>query len=138
MEVDNQQDVAQLETWITETKGKIRSAEIATMSEIGGLITDELIQRLNIPWPPASVEDEDPHRRTGQLSAGTKWSTDEFDFGVVTNVVSSREGGDPKIPEYLNSGTSIMAPRRYMDRTQEEWETKFPETFEELFWGYYA
>src|SRR4051812_42696289 len=98
-------DLNQMQDWIASEKAAIRSAEVQAMNEVGGLVSDELIQRLNTPYPPASIENEDPHRRTGQLSAGVSWNTNEFDFGVVTNVVSARDGGDPNVPLYLEEGT---------------------------------
>jgi hypothetical protein len=110
---------------------------MAAMNEIGGLVSDELIQRLNTPYPPSSVGGEDPHRRTGQLSAGVRFSVDEIGSEIITNVVSERYGGDPNVPLFLNSGTSKMAPRPYMTKTEEEWQQKFPITFEELFWSFY-
>lgn len=105
---------------------RVHNAMVATVTECGGLCVDELVQRLNTPYPPASEPDEDPHRRTGNLSAGVASEVEESSDGAMAIVSSSRAGGDENIPTYLEYGTSRgLAPRRYMQRTLEEWEGKF-------------
>ncbi len=104
------------------------------MGEIGGLAIDSLIQKLNIPYPPASVANTDPHRRTGQLSAGVRYRLEDSTGHVTAYIISTRESR-PMVPIFLEDGTVYMAARNYMKRLGQEWADKLPSVFVETFWG---
>lgn len=125
----------QMEAWAQAQLVRIHSAALNAMTEIGGLAVDSLVERLNTPFPPASIEGEDPHRRSGLLSAGVSFTVEDLEDQITTYIISDREGSG-NIPLWLDEGTSRgLAPRRYFQRTREEWEQKLEPTFEELFWG---
>jgi hypothetical protein len=67
---------------------------------------------IDTPYPPASKPGNPPHRRTGNLEAGIEHA--ESPDGLEMTLTSKRVGGDPRVPMYLEYGTSKMAPRPYM------------------------
>lgn len=118
-----------------------RQATVKTMEDIGSLIEVDIKERICEPWPPASLPYNYPHRRTGLLRAGIGHDTSEEPDAVVETIYSSRAGGDPMVPVYLEGGTdgprifevrlgvrrSIdrgrggMAPRPYMTPAMNDW-----------------
>lgn len=114
-----------LEAFFADARTKIRQVTIITVTEIGGIVADELIERLNNAYPPASAPGESPHRRTGNLSAGIAHNIYEFSDGVTAIVTSDRASGSEDVPTYLEFGTEHMAPRPYMTPVRDDWETRY-------------
>lgn len=114
-------------------RARVRGAILVTANEIGGLVADELIQQLNTPYPPASKPGTDPHRRTGNLSAGIAHHVYEIGNGFTIMVTSSRAEGDENVPTYLEFGTEKMGARGYMTRTAEDWATRFEDEAARVF-----
>lgn len=102
-----------MSVYITSNTGQFkdqhRAALVKTMEDIGSAIEAELQERLNEAWPPASLPGESPHRRTGLLRAGAGHQTDESEAGVTETIYSSRGGGDPNVPTYLEFGVQGRA-----------------------------
>ena len=67
---------------------------------------------IDTPYPPASRPGNPPHRRTGNLEAGIE-HTESAD-GTEMVLSSKRAEGDPRVPMFLEFGTSKMAARPYM------------------------
>lgn len=131
------QDVQQLETILASQKDRIHSGILSAANEFGEIVTDDLKHRLAEPYPPASTENTDPHKRTGLLQEGSYYFLDEDLYGLTLYVVSSRESR-PGVPFWLEKGNSRIEPRNYMARLLEDWNDKASETVEELFYKAFA
>lgn len=111
----------QTQQWLQQIKRQHATA----LSSYGDQIVAETKADIDTPYPPASEPDTPPHRRKGYLHDGVhRDGPDEFQVeGVVMHIVSERVEEDPRVPMFLEFGTSKMAARPYMrpsmDRVRE-------------------
>jgi hypothetical protein len=94
----------------------------AAMNAVGDEIVDVLHEMLDVNYPPASVEGEPPHHRTGALQRGVSQETFPGSEDTITTTVMSIREGTPGVPEVLEGPLN----RPYMSRIQIELPDTYP------------
>lgn len=81
----------------------------AALEEAGSVLVEQVRQEISVAFPPASDPATPPHLRTGDLSAGIRFSVDQFWDGVSLTLISEAPHSI-----FLRDGTSRMAARDFM------------------------
>lgn len=104
---------------------RVRSITAASFDATRQEADDALKESISEAYPPASSPGNPPHRRTGALVEGVQSIVIEDADGVEMQQGSSRDGGDPNVPQYLEEGTSKMEPRPFVKPIADEFGPKF-------------
>ena len=87
----------------------------AALEHEGKISVAQIQNSISENYPPASTPGNPPARRTGNLWRGVSASPVERHGDSLDMVISStRVGGNPNVPSFLEAGTTKMLPRPYM------------------------
>lgn len=105
----------------------VHETAYTAMDDKADQVVTAIKEEIGTPYPPASTPGNPPHRRTGNLQEGVEQITTESRDGVETQIGSSRQEGDPRVPMWLEFGTDKgqMAPRPYMSPAQRKYGPEF-------------
>lgn len=97
----------------------VRSAIADGMERAAAHVKRTMRRLLNVPYPPASVAGESPHRRTGNLRKSIEFWVNRKTLQVWVGPTDEAEYG-----LYLEFGTKRMDPRPFMFRALKQEESR--------------
>jgi HK97 gp10 family phage protein len=103
----------------------------AEAAQHAGEVEDDIRQRLNIAYPPASSPGDTPHRRTGNLSASTQARVVKREGDRISVDVANTA----EYAEHLEFGTDRMEPRPFMGPALQRWTPIWSERAKKAAYG---